>query len=603
MKVLVCLAEAGEVVPKERLIQTVWTDTFVTDDVLIRSISELRKVFNDDPKQQHVIETIPKGGYRLLIPAVPVTSAPGNGHHARGGGMASAEESAIHGPRIWRQWRWMWIALSAVIVLLVVLITGAWFQRFVDAHHWTARAKEGAVLAVLPFQNLNDDPDREYFADGLTAEMISQLGRLPSDKISVIAWNSMRRYRGTKKGDEAIAAELRANYLLEGTVRRSGDHVRITAELLHVGDRSHIWANSYDGELGDVLNLQTRLASEIASDIRLSLTPVEQEQLAKTPTINGEGYDAYLRGKFPVEGLTGDAGIRSNIANLQRSIKLNPGYASGYAALATQYRVLSSYGWVPRNEVYGTMRDALEMALKIDPDNEEAHHELAWLEWRFDWNFTGAEEEFKKAVRLNPSDAMAHSEYALLLKSLGRYDESLREGERALQSSPLDTYSLVNQATVLALKGDYVAAMDEFSKVERVDPQSPYFHERLGQVLLWQKKDADAIREFEAACASSHDQPEKLAWLAYALAGSGHRDETERILAKLTHLPKERYISPFHMSLPYIALGDRDQAIGWLEKAYQDHDEWLVYLKVYPEFGPLRDDPRFVSLVKRIGFQ
>jgi serine/threonine-protein kinase len=248
------------------------------------------------------------------------------------------------------------------------------------------------------------------------------------------------------------------------------------------------------------------------------------------------------------------------------------------------------------------MRSALEIALKIDPDNEEAHHELAWMEWRFDWNFARAEQEFKRALQLNPSDALAHSEYALLLKSLGRYDESLQQGQRALQLSPLDTFGLTNQATVFALKGDYAAAMGEFDKVEQVDPNSPYLHERRGQVLLWRKNYSEAIRDFDTARELSRDQPEKLAWLAYALASTGRREDAERLLARLEHLPKEQYVSPFHMALPYIALGDSDKAIGWLEKAYMDHDEWLVYLKVYPEFDPLRRDPRFAGLLKSVGF-
>lgn len=592
MRVLVCLAEAGEVVPKERLMREVWTDTFVTDDVLTRSISELRKVFNDDPKQPRFIQTIPKGGYRLLLPATPVAATRDNGHSE----TVAVAPPAAPAPRI--RTRWIWIA----VLVAVAIILGARLERFVDTKRWPAAPNRQPIIAVLPFQNLSTDPDQDYFADGLTAEMISQLGRLPSDQISVIAWNSMIRYKGARKGDDAIASELRANYLLEGTVRRSGNHVRITAELVHIGDRSHIWAKSYDGELGDVLNLQSRLAGEIADDIRLSLTPGERQQLVRTPSLNGEGLVAYLRGKFP-KSMNSEEAIRANIANLQRSIELNPGYASGYAAMATSYRALSSYGFAPRGEVYPKMRAALETAQRIDPNNEDAHREMAWLEWRFDWNFPAAENEMKKALELNQNDAVTHSEYALFLKSQGRYDEALQQSRRNTELSPLDSFGRVNLATVLALMGQYGAAEEEFRKVETSDPGMAYLHERWGQALLWQHSDARALREFDLARELSHDQPEKLAWLALGVARTGDRERALQLIDRLNHLPKQQYLSPFHMSLPYIALGDNNRAMDWLERAYREHDEWLVYLKVYPEFDPLRSDPRFQSLVKQVGLQ
>jgi TolB-like protein/DNA-binding winged helix-turn-helix (wHTH) protein/Tfp pilus assembly protein PilF len=594
MQVLVCLAEAGEVVPKEKLMRTVWPDTYVTDDVLTRSISELRKAFSDDPKQPQFIQTIPKGGYRLLIPAVPVTAR--NGHPAQmaAAAPASAPATSASSPKS-RAWIFVALALLALVGVAIVWIVAR------ENRQSSATATNGKVmLAVLPFQNLSTDPDQEFFADGLSAEMISQLGRLPSDKINVIAWNSMIKYKGLKKSDDSIASELGANYILEGTVRRSGNHVRITAELVHVGDRSHMWANSYDGEMGDVLNLQSRLAREIAGDIRLSLTPQEEQEFAKTPTINGEGYEAYLRGKFPT-GMNGPDGLRSNMEHLQRSIKLNPGYAPAYVSLAYVYRELTSFGWTPPQEIYPKMRALVDMALEKQPNSGEAHHELAWLEWRFNWNFQAADAEFKKAVQLDPSDALAHNEYGLFLKSMGRYGEALQEGRRALELSPLDPYGRTNLAALLALMGQTAPAMEQFRKLEISDPGLAYVHERFGQVCLWQQNFEDAVREFDLARQLSYDQPEKLAWLAYARARSGNREQALKLLDRLNHLPSGQYLSPFHMSLPYIALGDLGTAMDWLEKAGKARDEWLVYLKVYPEFDPLRSSPRFQSLIKRVG--
>ena len=595
MRVLICLAEAGAVVPKEKLMQTVWAGTYVSDDVLTRSISELRKAFDDDSKQPRFIETIPKGGYRLLMPVRPVRNG-GNGHEPAPvvePPSFTADPAPAEQPRR----LWLWVA-AAVLVTIAAIST----LQFAGRERAGSPPPGKVVLAVLPFQNLSTDPDQQFFADGLTAEMISQLGRLPSDKINVIDWNSMRRYKGVQKTDDVIGGELGANYILEGTVRRSGMQVRITAELVHIGDRSHVWANSYDGELGDVLNLQSRLAREIASDIRVTVGPKAEEQLAKVPTLNPQGYDDYLRGKFAVQ-MNGDEGIRNSIVNLERSIALNPTYASGYVALANQYRSYASYGWAPAADAYPKMRAALEKALRMEPDDSYAHHELAWVLWRYDWNFKAADAEFKKSVTLNPSNALAHGEHALFLKSMGRFDEALAESRRAVELSPVDSYSRSNLAVLLAMTRHEDEASEQFAKVIAVDPNMPYTHERWGQALLWAGKNDDAIREFDRARELSHDQPEKLAWLAYALAKSGRRDEALKIVDRLDHRPKNAYLSPFHHSLVYIALGDREAAMRWLNEAYRQRDEWLVYLKVYPEFDPLRSDPRFQALVKSVGLE
>lgn len=595
MQVLLCLAEAGEVVPKEKLMQRVWADTYVTDDVLTRSISELRKAFNDDSKRPQFIQTIPKSGYRLLLPALPVRAANGADHRK----LNAVQPAVAPVPSRKRLNAVSWSLIS------IVLVTAAGTISWIVTHKSKAAPLTNGkvVLAVLPFQNLSSDPDQDFFADGLTAEMISQLGRLPADRISVIAWNSMMKYKGVRKSDDVIGSELGANYILEGTVRRSSNQVRITAELVRVGDRSHIWANSYDGDLGDVLNLQSRLAREIAGDIRVSVRPEQEQQLAQNKTLNGEGYDAYLRGRFVVSMNAESDGMRSRIAFLQRSIELNPGYAPGYVGLANLYRQLTNAGWAPPLQAYPRMRAALETALVKQPDNEEAHYLMVWLEWRFDWNFQAAEADFRKAVQVTPSNAGAHHDYALFLKSMGRYDEALQEARRGVELNPLDSNANTNLGALLALMGRMGPATEQFRKAEELDPIRPYAHERLGQAYIWQHKYADAVREFDVARQLSHDQPEKLAWLAYAFAKAGERDQALRLLAQLNRLPGEQYLSPFHMSFAYIALGDPDTAIKWLEKAYRDRDEWMIYLKVYPEFDPLRSDPRFKSLVKRVGLE
>jgi TolB-like protein/DNA-binding winged helix-turn-helix (wHTH) protein/Tfp pilus assembly protein PilF len=596
MQVLVCLAASSDVTSKEKLMRTVWADTFVTDDVLTRSISELRKVFEDDPKKPRFIQTIPKGGYRLLVPAreaklpEPQSIAPV---------AAPAPDFETEKP----ERNLLPFAIVGLIVLLLIAYTvGRHFSQAASARTSPSSPVSGKpILAVLPFQNLSNDPQQEYFADGLTAEMISQFGRLPSDRLGVIAWISMRRYKGTKKSEDEIGEELGANYLLEGTVRRSNDKVRITAELIRAGDRSHVWANSYDGDLSDVLALQSRVAREIANEIRLQLTPQEEEILAKQPTITIEGYDAYLKGKFLNKMDTPESFLQE-IQHFLEAIRLNPSYAPAYVGLAMGYRMLASRGFAPPKETYAKALEAIRKALELDPGSAEAHHELGFIEWRYEWNFREADKEFKRALELSPDDAAILHSYSLYLKSIGNFEEASKMGNRGLAISPLDSFAHTNHGTVLALLGRYDDAMQEFKGVITKDPGNYYVYERMGAVLLWQGRKQEAIAAFEKSLTLSGVTGEKLAWLGYAYAVSGRRDEALQIRDQLDRAPKQNYVSPFYRALLETGLGNRDEALAWLQRAYDARDEWMVYLRIYPEFNSLRSDPRFQDIDHRMGF-
>jgi TolB-like protein/DNA-binding winged helix-turn-helix (wHTH) protein/Tfp pilus assembly protein PilF len=592
MQVLVCLAEAGDVVPKERLMSRVWAGTFVTDDVLTRSISELRKVFEDDPKNPQYIQTIPKGGYRLLVAVEEVNS--GNGLNATVAESLRLEPArAAHAPKPKRAKLAAWLGIGLVASLVTIFLV-----RRSTSH--TPGSAQRAMLAVLPFQNLNNDPSQSYFADGLTAEMISQLGRLPSDRLGVIAWDSMMRYKGVKKTDEEVGWELGANYILEGTVRREGEQVRITAELVKVGSRSHIWANSYDGDLSDVLAVQSRIAREIASEIQLRLTPEQQARLDNPAQVNGQGYDAYLQGKAMTE--LGTKMITEKVPKrLDEAIRLNPSYAPPYVTLAVYYRSQASFGFAPSRSSYAAARLALEKALQIDPGLASAHRELAWVAWRGDWDFASAAKEFQLALDLNPGEAVTHEELSLYLKSQGRYEEALREINRSLVLSPLEPISHANAGTLLGLMGRYDESMEEFREALKLDPKQQYVHERLGAVLIWQGKLDQAIEEFQKTAELANRMPEKLAWLGYANAVNGKRKEAFDLLGEIERNPRQQYVSPFHVAMLYAGLDDKENALAWLDKAYEEHDEWMVYLKIYPEFNSLHSDAHFQDIARRVG--
>jgi len=548
MQVLVCLADSPDVVAKEKLMRTVWTDTFVTDDVLTRSISELRKVFEDDPRNPRYIQTIPKGGYRLLLPVQPASAAKPAPRKP-----APVSQPDLEPPKPAR--RILPIVLTPVLVLLVIAYA-------IGRYRSSGTVSAGrAMLAVLPFQNLSSDSQQDYFADGLTAEMISQFGRLPSDRLGVIAWSSAEKYKATTKSPDQIGQELGANYLLEGTVRRSGDQVRITAELLQVGKRDHLWSNSYDGTLEDVLALQNRVAREIASEIRVQLTPQDELRLGTAPPVNSEGYDAYLKGKLAPDATT------DKVEKLQQAIRLNPGYSPPYVAMAMSYRALASRGFANPDQSYATARSMIAKALELDPDSSAAHRELAWILWRHEWNFPAAEKEFRRGIDLDASDASTRDTFELFLKSMGRFDESLVQSHAAVELSPRESFSRTNLGHLLGMMKQYDAANAEFERAVQIDSHEPYIYQRMGPILLMQHRNAEAIAALEKASDFSGGQQDKLAWLGYAYAVNSRPNDARKILEQLKSMEAgHQYVSPLHVALIYNGLGKTDDSLAWLEK-------------------------------------
>ena len=584
MQVLLCLAEERDVVSKEKLMHTVWTDTFVTDDVLTRSISELRKIFADNPKNPRFIQTIPKGGYRLMLPVRDVrTSRPADQ------GLPLTSNHPVTG--IGRQ----------LIALLITLLLSLLLIAYVSIRRGSSpAAPKRQVLAVLPFQNLSDDPQQEFFADGLTAEMISQFGKVSSEHLAVIAWSSMERYKHTSKPQEEIAQEVGATYLLDGTVRRSGNHVRITAELEQTGARAHVWSNTYDGNLEDVLSLQSQVAREIAQEIRLQLTPEDQQRLANTPPVDGEGYEYYLKAKSESEAMPRTAEEKAE--HLRSSIRLNPRFVPAYITLAMLYRSLASEGFADPEASYSASRAVLSKVLEIDPNSAEAHRESGWISWRYEWNFAEADRELRRAIDLNPNDAQAHEIYSLFLKSMGRFDEALAHSNRAIELSPMEPYSRANAGSLLALMKRYDLAQSQFDRAIQLNPHLSYVLERMGPVLVTEGRSQDGIEALEKARDYSSGEQDKLGWLGYAYGTAGRNADATRVLEQLQAIASRgQYVSPLHVALVYEGLGERDKALTCLEKAYQARDEYLVYLNVYPEFSALHSSPRFQSLARSIG--
>jgi len=487
--------------------------------------------------------------------------------------------------------------LAAFLMAAIVVGSGAWWiwRRPAAA----ALAHGNIMLAVLPLQNLSGDPNEEYFSDGLTEEMITQLSRLQPDRLGVIARTSTMQYKGTAKRVDAIGRELHADYLLEGSVRRAGGTVRISVQLIRVSDQTHVWAESYQREARDILALQSDFAGAVAEAVSLRLSPQEKADLASAPPVNPASYQLYLRGRY-LWNLRTEEGLQKSIASFQQALVADPSNAASYSALADAYNVLGNWGMVPPREAYPQAKAAAGKALELNPRLAEAHIALAYAIHLYDWNPSAAEAEFRKGLALNPNYAPGHQWYAVFLASEGRFEEAVAQITRARELDPLSLIigDVVGWIYSLARRND--DAIQEFRKAIELDPRFYPTHYDLGLTYVEMGRYDDAIAELEQARSLAGDTPRTLSGLAYACAMAHQRGRARDFLDQLQKLSTRRYVPPFDVAVVHAALGERDLAFNWLDKAYEDRHPWLVMLKVTPKVDSLRSDPRFAALLARI---
>ncbi|HEV8199576.1 MAG TPA: hypothetical protein VGS03_06115 [Candidatus Polarisedimenticolia bacterium] len=484
-------------------------------------------------------------------------------------------------------------------VILVAAIAVASTYRIWHQPARAALAHGNIVLAVLPLQNLSGDPNEEYFSDGLTEEMITQLSHLQPDRLAVIARTSTMQYKGTAKRVDEIGRELHADYLLEGSVRRAGGEVRISVQLIRISDQTHVWAESYQREARDILALQSDFAAAVAEAVSLRLTPQEKADLASAGPVNPASYQLYLRGRYLWNQRTED-GLQKSIASFQQALIDDPGSAACYSALADAYNVLGNWGMVPPREAYPKAKAAAGKALALNPRLAEAHIALAYAIHLYDWNASEAEAEFRKGLALNPNYAPGHQWYAVFLASEGRFDEAVAEITRARELDPLSLIigDVVGWIYSLARRND--DAVREFRKAIDLDARFYPTHFDLGLTYVEMGRYEDAIAELEHARTLAGDTPRTLSGLAYACARAHQQDRARGYLDRLQQLSTHRYVPPFDVAVVHAALGERDLAFDWLDKAYEDRHPWLVMLKVTPKVDSLRSDPHFAALLARI---
>jgi serine/threonine-protein kinase len=453
-------------------------------------------------------------------------------------------------------------------------------------------------LAVLPLQNLSRDPEQEYFADGMTEALISNLARIRS--LKVISRTSVMRYKGTRKPLPEIGRELDVEGIVEGSVLRSGDRVRISAQLIHASTDTHLWARDYERDARDVLALQSDVARAVADEVRAQVTPQERAGLSRAPQVDPEAHEAYLKGRFQWNRRTRE-GFQKAIGYFQESIERSPTWAAPHAGLADTYIVLTSYRLIEAEEGHRRARAAASKALELDDSLAEAHTSLASVEWdELEWD--PAEKEFRRSLSLNPSYATAHQWYGEYLSQRGRHDEAIREGQTAEKLDPLSLIVRSSLGGAFYLARRYDRAIAQVRKALSEEPNFRIANLFLGQSYREKGMFSEAITAFERAN-SVGESSETLALLGHAYAVAGRRDDALRVLSRLKELSKASYVSPLDMAILYTGLGDEDRVFEWLNRAVGERSANLGSIGVDPVFDPLRSDPRFQDILERIGLR
>jgi len=584
----VLLERPGEVVTREELQKRLWPeDTFVDfEHSLNAAVKRLRAALNDSADQPRYIETLARRGYRFVAPV---------------GGTVTERESqkAVLPPEshVPNSRRWLWAIVLGGVCLLGL---AGWGWRLRRNRPATQALPPVRSLAVLPLQNLSGDPSQEYLADGMTEELIGRLANIHG--LRVISRTSAMHFKNTQLSVPEIAKALGVDALVEGSVIREGSQVRVHAQLIRGASDEHIWAGEYQREYRSLLTLQEEVARSIADRIEVSLTPQERRTLASTPPVDPEALEDYLKGRYYFNQRTLDA-LNKSIGFFQQAIARNPDYALTYSGLADAYAMLGFRGGFPSKDALSRAKAAALKAIELDDTLAEPHASLAFIAETYEWDWATASREYKRALELNPGDARAHHWYAGYLMYVGRFDEGIAEAKRARDLDPLSLP--VNNALAgrLLVAGRTDEARAQVQQTLEIDPHFAPAHQTLGWVYLNMGKRKEAIQEFQQALqlSGTDDKDIKLD-LGFAYATTGNRVEARRILSELKILHEQELIPSGSVAVLYGALGELDEAFAWLDKAYQERDPQLTYLKVGRRFEPLHHDARFQQLVSRVGF-
>ena len=584
----------GQLVTREEIKERIWgSNTFVDfENGLNFSIRQIRAALNDDADTPRYVETLPRRGYRFIA---PVDAGRQVDAEQPTPAQTKPQQPDPNGrPGFPKRISWSGVALAVGIMIAI-----AGILAITDSGGWRSRLFGGEpirTIAVLPLQNLSGDTNQDYFADGMTEALTTDLAQM--ENLQVISRTSTIQYKGTKKSLPDIARELKADAVVEGSVQRTGGKVRITAQLVRASTDKHVWAQTYDRDLTDILALQDEIASSIAQEVEKRLGgPKPARATTAVPAISPEAYEMYLKANYYLDKFE----LQKSIEYYNESIKLDPNYAPTYAHMAEAYSFLGFFGWLPPREAWGKVKDAALLAVQKDNVLAEGHGALAMGKLHYDWDFKGAEAEFKRALELNPNDADIHHQYAHYLMAMGRIRESEAEVQRGVELDPIGDALTSCLCWHSFAARDYERSLRLANKFLASQPDDFWEHTILGWTYEQKKMPEEAIPEFKKAVGATDGAPFFVAALGHGYALAGKKDDAEQVLKTLSEKSKKVYVSPFDVALIYTALGDKDTAFHWLDKAVDERSTFLVYIKWEPRLDPLRSDPRFTTLLARVG--
>jgi TolB-like protein/Flp pilus assembly protein TadD len=543
LKVLLLLIQrAGDLLTREQIEHEIWGDQVHVDFTggLNFCIKQIRVALQDNAGRPLYIETLPKQGYRFIA-------------------------------KVKRQ-------------------------------NYRARSDERIMLAVLPFGNLTGQKDQEYFTDGMTEELIAQLSRLSPQKLGIIAFTSARQYKDTSKSIDQIGRELGVSYILEGSVRRAGNRVRIAAQLVEVSDQCHLWAEAYNRTLDDIITIQTDVAQSVAQSLMLELLPDHRAEMERASTGDPMAYEAYLKGRFYWNKRTRDGFLKA-LKYFHTAIERAPGYASGYVGIADVYKLAALYGGLPPNEALDRSRDAVAKALQLDSRFAEAHTSLAYGKFLNEWDFAGAEKSFRHALELNPNHVTGHYWYALFLAAMKRFDEAMAQIELATVLDPLSLVVKCNKAQVLYFARRYDEAIAQLLDAIEMDGEFPLARFILGLTYLQTGQFVDAAQQFEWARKSTSGHPAATAGLAAAMAHSKRKAEGKKLLLELEKPAEKTQGIRYYVAIAWLGFGDTSRALRCLEKACDERSVSIPNIGAEPALDPLRSLPGFRKVLHRAGLK
>jgi len=599
-EVLVLLVQRrGHLVGKEELMSSLWPDSFVEEANLTHQVWTLRKALGESKDGQQYIETVPKQGYRFIAQVReceepsnhPVTEQAETGSHENNEPASlnarSEKEGTGNRPRL---------TLLVVPLLGISLVAAAFYV-------WTARRPQQTnphpsirSIAVLPFKPLGAEGSDEALELGMADALITRLGRLR--QIVVRPTNAVLKYHHPDQDPLAAGREQKVDAFLDGRIQQAGERIRVTAQMVRVSDGTTLWADQFDDHFTSIFEVEDAISEKMAQALVLKLTAEERKLLAKRYTDNIEAYQAYLQGRFHTLSFTKD-GVPKGIEYFNRAIGIDPNYALAWAGLAEAYFISADWYLAPQ-AVMPKAREAAKKALEIDDALAEAHTSLAEVEFIYDWNWPEAEQEFKRAIQLNPGYASAHALYGEYLAATGRFDQSIVELKQARELDPLSPDILTLQGEPFYFARQYDQAVEQFSQAVALNPDIWLAHLYLGWAYEQQGRMPEAVAEFEKA-RQLNDLPEIEAGLGYAYAVTGRRAEARKVLKKLQEQASKRYVSPWNQAIIYSGLGDKEAAFVALDKACAERSEWLVWLKVEPAFAVLHAELRFADLLRCVG--